>query len=69
MVNEYQEKGYYEVVFQPNAEDKKKITKMEVKMGKTYSDLSSGLYIYMIQVIDERNIPVFTDSEKMILLK
>jgi hypothetical protein len=69
LVNEWQEKGYYEVVFQPNAEDKRKITKLEVPMGKTYSDLSSGLYIYMIQVVNENNIPVFTDMEKMILLK
>jgi hypothetical protein len=69
LVNEWQEKGYYEVVFQPNAEDKNKITKFEVPMGKTYSHMSSGMYIYSIQVIDERNIPVFTDSEKMILLK
>jgi parallel beta-helix repeat protein len=69
LVNEWQERGYYEVVFQPNAEDKSKITKFEVMMGKTYSHMSSGMYIYSIQVIDERNIPVFTDSEKMILLK
>jgi hypothetical protein len=69
LVNEWQEKGYYEVVFQPNAEDKSKITKLEVPMGKTYSHMSSGMYIYSIQVVDERNIPVFTDSEKMILLK
>jgi parallel beta-helix repeat protein len=69
LVNEWQERGYYEVMFQPNAEDKSKITKLEVPMGKTYSHLSSGMYIYSIQVIDESNIPVFTDSEKMILLK
>jgi parallel beta-helix repeat protein len=69
LVNEWQERGYYEVVFQPNTEDKNKITKFEVMMGKTYNHLSSGMYIYRIQVIDERNIPVFTDSEKMILLK
>ena len=69
LVNEWQERGYYEVVFHPNAEDKNKITKFEVPMGKTYSHMSSGMYIYSIQVIDERNIPVFTDSEKMILLK
>jgi hypothetical protein len=69
LVNEWQERGYYVVVFQPNAEDKSKITKFEVMMGKTYSHMSSGMYIYSIQVIDERNIPVFTDSEKMILLK
>jgi hypothetical protein len=69
LVNEWQERGYYEVVFEPNGEDKKRITKFEVPMGKTYSYMSSGMYIYSIQVIDERNIPVFTDSEKMILLK
>jgi hypothetical protein len=69
LVNEWQERGYYEVVFQPNGEDRKRITKFEVPMGKTYSDLSSGMYIYMIQVVNENNIPVFTDSEKMILLK
>ncbi len=69
LVNEWQERGYYEIVFQPNAEDKNKITKFEVPMGKTYNHMSSGMYIYSIQVIDERNIPVFTDSEKMILLK
>ena len=69
LVNEWQERGYYEVVFQPNAEDKNKITKFEIPMGQTYSHMSSGMYIYSIQVIDERNIPVFTDSEKMILLK
>jgi hypothetical protein len=69
LVNEWQERGYYEVVFQPNADDKRKITKFEVPMGKTYSHLSSGMYIYSIQVVNENNIPVFTDMEKMILLK
>jgi hypothetical protein len=69
LVNEWQERGYYEVVFYPNAEDRKKVTRLEVPMGKTYSDMSSGLYLYMIQVVDDRNIPVFTDMEKMILLK
>ena len=69
LVNEWQERGYYEVVFQPNAEDKNKITKFEVPMGKTYSDIATGVYIYMIQVYNDRNIPVFSDSEKMILLK
>jgi len=69
LVNEWQEKGYYEVVFQPNGEDKKRITKFEVPMGKTYSDIATGVYIYMIQVYNDRNIPVFSDSEKMILLK
>jgi hypothetical protein len=69
LVNEWQERGYYEVVFQPNADDKRKITRFEVMMGKTYSHLSSGMYIYSIQVVNENNIPVFTDMEKMILLK
>jgi hypothetical protein len=38
-------------------------------MGKRYNQMSSGIYLYTIQVYDERNIPVFSDAEKMILLK
>jgi hypothetical protein len=69
LVNQWQEKGYYEVVFQPNASERSRANSFEVPMGKTYSDIATGVYIYMIQVYDDRNIPVFSDSEKMILLK
>ena len=69
LVNQWQEKGYYEVVFQPNASERSRANSFEVPMGKTYSDIATGVYFYMIQVYDNRNIPVFSDSEKMILLK
>jgi hypothetical protein len=69
LVNEWQEKGYYEVMFHPNANERSKANSFEVPVGKTYSDIATGVYIYMIQVYNDRNIPVFSDSEKMILLK
>jgi hypothetical protein len=69
LVNQWQEKGYYEVVFHPNASERSRANSFEVPMGKTYSDIATGVYIYMIQVYNDRNIPVFSDSEKMILLK
>ena len=69
LVNQWQEKGYYEVVFHPNASERSRANSFEVPMGKTYSDIATGVYIYMIQVYNDRKIPVFSDSEKMILLK
>jgi hypothetical protein len=69
LVNQWQEKGYYEVVFRPNASERSRANSFEVPMGKTYSDIATGVYFYMIQVYNDRNIPVFSDSEKMILLK
>jgi hypothetical protein len=69
LVNQWQEKGYYEVMFHPNSEERSRANSFEVPMGKTYSDIATGVYFYVIQVYDGRNIPVFSDSEKMILLK
>jgi hypothetical protein len=69
LVNQWQEKGYYEVMFHPNANERSKANSFEVPMGKTYSDIATGVYLYMIQVYNDRNIPVFSDSGKMILLK
>ncbi len=69
LVNGWQEKGYYEVLFHPTLEERGKVTSLEVPMGKRYNQMSSGIYLYTIQVYDERNIPVFSDAEKMILLK
>ena len=59
----------YEVLFYPNTSERSRANSFEVPMGKTYRDIATGVYIYMIQVYDDRNIPVFSDSEKMILLK
>ena len=69
LVNQWQDKGYYEVVFHPSTEERKKASNMEVMMGRTYSDLSSGVYLYQIIVRGEGDIPVFSDMGKMILLK
>ena len=69
LVNQWQEKGYYEVTFQPSVRDRQRANSFEVPMGKTYSDIATGVYIYMIQVKSDNNIPVFSDMGKMILLK
>jgi len=69
LVNQWQEKGYYEVLFYPNTSERSRANSFEIPMGKRYSNIATGVYFYMIQVYDDRNIPVFSDSEKMILLK
>ena len=69
LVNQWQEKGYYEVVFHPNTVERSKASKLEVMMGPKYSDMSSGVYIYQIMVRGEGDIPVFSDIGKMILMK
>jgi hypothetical protein len=69
LVNKWQEKGYYEVLFHPNSEERSKANSFEVPMGKTYSDIATGVYLYMIHVYNDNRIPVFSDSGKMILLK
>ncbi|MFN3693587.1 MAG: hypothetical protein ACK4UV_01150 [Ignavibacterium sp.] len=53
LVNEHQEGGYYEVEF--NTEE----------LGQ----LASGFYIYQIMVRGRGEIPVFTDSKKMLFIK
>ncbi len=69
LVNQWQNKGYYEVVFRPTAEERQRATGMEVPMGPTLSDMASGVYLYQIMVTSDKNIPVFSDMGKMILLK
>jgi hypothetical protein len=69
LVNQWQEKGYYEVLFHPNSKERSRANSFEVPMGKTYSDIATGVYLYQIHVYNDRNIPVFSDSGKMILLK
>jgi hypothetical protein len=69
LVNQWQEKGYYEVEFRPNTEERSKASSFEVPVGKTYSDIATGVYIYQIMVRNENDVPVFSDMGKMILLK
>jgi len=69
LVNQWQASGYYEILFQPNTDERKKASSLEVPMGRTYSDMSSGVYLYQISVRGEGDIPVFSDMGKMILMK
>jgi len=69
LVNEYQTSGYYEVEFRPNRSERGK-GKLGLDWATGYNDdIASGIYIYQIMVKSDRNIPVFTDMNKMILLK
>jgi hypothetical protein len=69
LVNEYQTAGYYEVEFRPNSSERGK-GNLGLDWATGYNDdIASGIYIYQIMVKSDRNIPVFTDMNKMILLK
>ncbi|MBK6915741.1 MAG: T9SS type A sorting domain-containing protein [Ignavibacteriales bacterium] len=58
LVNQTQEAGYYEVDFN-----------VKGQTSNVQSDLASGIYIYQIMVRNEKDIPVFTDMKKMLLIK
>ncbi len=61
VINKEQETGFYSITI--NAEDL-------TALGGNAGGLSSGVYIYRINVVDsEKNIPVYIQSRKMILLK
>jgi hypothetical protein len=69
LVNQYQTAGYYEVEFRPNSGERAK-GNLGLDWATGYNDdIASGIYIYQIMVKSDRNIPVFTDMNKMILLK
>lgn len=59
LVNQFQDAGYYEVEFSGT----NLINQIRI------DELASGIYIYQLHIINENNIPVFTDIGKMILLK
>jgi hypothetical protein len=58
LVNKVQEAEFYQVEFNANSQ-----------ISNVKGNLASGIYIYQIHVIGENNIPVFTDFNKMILIK
>ena len=60
LVNEVQEAGYYEVKFS---------AKGGSASGGNASILASGVYIYQIFVKGENDIPVFSDTKKMVYVK
>ncbi len=60
LVNQEQESGYYEVEF--NTE----VGSRQLTVGK---GIASGIYLYRMEVIDEGNIPVYTEMKKMLKIK
>ncbi len=65
LVNQYQERGYYEVEFRGGERSKES----GVSSKSLAERLASGIYLYRIEVINESHIPVFTDVRKMVFLK
>jgi hypothetical protein len=69
LVDEYQQKGYYEVEFSPTYSERKRgETGIEYPTGYN-NDIASGMYIYYLNVQGHGDIPVFTSMGKMVLLK
>ncbi len=70
LVNEWQEKGYHEVVFHPTANEREYANQLRGSDGKElqrHSDRS--VYLYDTRLKNDNNVPVFSDMGKMILLK
>jgi hypothetical protein len=70
LVNNWQEKGYYEVDFKPTSGERD-MSKSPLKELPTFygTDIASGIYLYRIEVLNGNRIPVYMDMKKMILLK
>jgi hypothetical protein len=69
LVNQWQERGYYEAEFRPTGSERKSAEGfIEFETGY-YGDIVSGIYLYRIEVIGEGNIPRFSDMGKMMLVK
>jgi len=72
LVNEYQDKGYYEVEFRPNSiqRSKGKIGRTGVEFPTGYNDdIASGLYVYQLTVSENAWVIKYLNSGKMILLR
>jgi hypothetical protein len=63
LVNQIQDAGYYEVLFDAG------YSMLDAGKKTSGSGLASGVYIYQIFVKGENNIPVFSDIKKMLLVK
>ena len=69
LVNQWQDKGYYEVLFQPDQTERRKAEGfVEFETGY-YGNIVSGIYLYRIEVIGEGSIPRFSEMKKMMLVK
>ena len=64
LVNEVQEAGYYEVGFDATASHSGSDESLRLVRS-----LASGVYIYQIFVSNDRSIPVFSDTKKMVYVK
>jgi hypothetical protein len=64
LVNEVQEAGYYEVLFDASASHSGAGESLRLVRS-----LASGVYIYQIFVSSDNRIPVFSDVKKMIYVK
>jgi hypothetical protein len=70
LVNQYQNAGYYEVIFSPDANEIKRGEEGFPGMHTWYhSNYVSGVYLYRIEVIGDGRIPVYTEMKKMMLVK
>jgi hypothetical protein len=70
LVNQWQEKGYYEIEFKPDEMERKRGEEGFPGMYTWYhSNYVSGVYLLRIEVIGKGNIPVFSDMKKMMLVK
>ena len=63
LVNQVQEAGYYEVLFDAG------YSMLDAGKKTTSNGLASGIYIYQIMITGENNIPVFSDIKKMVFVK
>jgi hypothetical protein len=60
LVNQNQEAGFYEIEFSLS----------NIKNpASSIQNLASGIYLYQLMVKSERDIPVFTDIKKMLIIK
>jgi hypothetical protein len=70
LVNQWQERGYYEIEFKPDEIEKKRSEEGFRGMHTwQHSNYVSGVYLLRIEVIGEGNIPRFSDMRKMMLVK
>ena len=69
LVNQWQDRGYYEVLFQPDQIERRKAEGfVEFETGY-YGNIVSGIYLYRIEVIGEGSIPRFSDMKKMMIVR
>jgi hypothetical protein len=63
LVNQTQEAGYYEVLFDAG------YSMLDTGKKTSGGGLASGVYIYQIFVSNDNRIPVFSDIKKMLFIK